>query len=74
MTTTANNAAWTVSWTSHNIWGRVFPHRVTTADRDTAHALYNLLNNARKARVKVLDPAGRPWDPSMLPPAPDFDA
>lgn len=74
MTTgTANDSTWTVSWTSSNMWGRTFAHQVTTASRDTAHVMYNLLNNARKARVQVLDPAGKPWDPSMLPPAPDWD-
>ncbi|WP_333746000.1 hypothetical protein [Streptomyces sp. IBSBF 2950] len=74
MTTTDNNPTWTVSWTSSNIWGRVFRHTVTTDSQDTAHVLYNLLNNARKARVSVLNPSGQPWDPSMLPPAPDADA
>jgi hypothetical protein len=66
--------AWTVTWASNNIWGRTFRHTVTTASQDTAHVLYNLLHNARKAHVKILDPAGQPWDPSMRAPAPDFDA
>ncbi|WP_282795759.1 hypothetical protein [Streptomyces sp. CC224B] len=74
MATPASNSTWTVTWTGNNIWGRVFPHKVTTDSQDTAHVLFNLLNNARKARVQVLDPAGQPWDPSMRPPAPDADA
>jgi hypothetical protein len=74
MTSPADNTPWTVMWTSNNIWGRTFQHQVTTTSQDTAHVLHNLLHNARKARVKILDPSGRPWDPSMLPPAPDADA
>ncbi|MEJ8654768.1 hypothetical protein WKI65_43720 [Streptomyces sp. MS1.AVA.3] len=74
MATLDNDATWTVTWTSNNIWGRVFRHTVTTVSQDTAHVLFNLLNNARKARVRVLDPAGQRWDPSMRPPAPDADA
>ncbi|MFF2571058.1 hypothetical protein [Streptomyces sp. NPDC058084] len=74
MSTPDNSATWTVTWASNNLWGRVFSHQVTTGEQDTAHVLYNLLRNARKARVEVRDPAGRPWDPSMRPPAPDADA
>ncbi|MCZ0983992.1 hypothetical protein O1L60_45340 [Streptomyces diastatochromogenes] len=71
--TTGNSGTWTISWTSHNLMGRVFQHQVTTDSQDTAHVMYNLLHNARKARVAVRDPSGQPWDPSMRPPAPDFD-
>ncbi|MFZ3475341.1 hypothetical protein ACODT3_42445 [Streptomyces sp. 4.24] len=73
MTATDNTPTWTVSWTSSNMWGRTFTHKVTADNMDTAHVLSNLLNNARKGNVRVTDPAGRPWDRSMLPPAPDWD-
>ncbi|MFD6534968.1 hypothetical protein [Streptomyces goshikiensis] len=74
MATTDNSGTWTVKWTSSNLFGYTFKHRVTATSMDTAHVLYNLLLNARKGNVRVLDPAGRAWDPSMRPPAPDADA